>query len=97
MRITDVVDNMELSNALLEGVFAPGEKFSPSLAWDSESCGDFIATFTVYDNLQDANSLAVPLIMPIIIGGCTSEGSFLDDFFLVFKVSLQTCLHKEYF
>ena len=82
IQITNVVDDTELSNALLEGVFAPGEEFSPSLAWEPAACGDFIATFAVYDNLQDKNSLAESLSMPITVEGCQSEGSVLDEFFL---------------
>ena len=80
VHITNVADNTELSNALLEGVFAPGEEFSPSLAWEPAACGDFIATFAVYDNLQDKNSLAESLSMPLTIEGCPSEGSSLDKF-----------------
>ena len=79
--ITNVVNNTELSNALLEGIFAPGEKFTPSLTWEPPICGDLIANFTVYDNLQDKNLLAKPLSMPIIVEGCMSKESSLDEFF----------------
>jgi len=81
VHITNVVDNTELSNALLEGVFAPGEEFSPSLAWEPVSCGDFIANFTVYDNIKDKNLLAESLTLPITIEGCSSEFTSFDAFF----------------
>ncbi len=79
--ITNTVDNTELSNALLEGVFAPDEEFSPSLAWEPTDCDDFIATFAIYDNLQDKNPLAESLSIPITIEGCPTEGSSFDKFF----------------
>jgi len=51
------------------------------LAWEPAACGNFIATFAVYDNLQDKNSLAESLSMPITIEGCQSEGLSFDKFF----------------
>ena len=81
VHITNVVDNTESANALLEGVFAPGEEFTTSLAWKPADCGDFVADFAVYDNLQDKNSLAEPLRMPISVEGCSSEITPLDVFF----------------
>ncbi len=81
VHITNVVDNTESINAMLEGVFAPGEEFTTSLAWEPADCGDFVADFAVYDNLQDKNSLAEPLRMPISVEGCPSEITPLDAFF----------------
>ena len=81
VHITNVADNTELSNALLEGVFAPGEEFSPSLAWEPAACGDFVANFAVYDNIKDKNLLAESLSMPITVEGCSSEITPLDAFF----------------
>lgn len=81
VQIMSVPDNAEAANAMLNGVLAPGEAFSPSMNWNPQSCGDFIANFAVYDNITDMNLQAEPLSMPITVDGCPSEISFLDEFF----------------
>ena len=81
VHIVSVTDNTELANALLNGVLAPGQAFSPSLPWEPVACGDFIANFSVYDNITDMNLQAEPLSMLITIEGCSSTSSPWDEFF----------------